>query len=232
MQLRCPIQRFYLNNAYTCVINQLYGENPNAFFYGPEGHTGIDFKTTGQVKFLRHFGDWKVERREGFEVIGRIPIVACHDGTLVTSLHDDKKGYGWGIYVVAEPEESAGVEVQYRTLYWHIETPWSSLASFAGAVNKTLRRIKVRAGAIIAIGGNNGKSTGPHLHLSLHKRSKVGGQWTSWYRINPMSFFNDSDILYQRYYGFGDNSDWFYEGQKIDRARVEEIKAKLPNVIN
>jgi hypothetical protein len=233
----------------TVMVNQLFGDNKNLLFYGPNGHSGIDLKTTGSWKYVRDNQDtdkdgdgWRKVNRDKYELQGRIPIVAAHDGVVSLVLHDDKQGLGWGLFVTKDSEIEKGREVQYRTLYWHIETPWGLLRRFRGII-ETIKHLissfagrRVRTGAIIAIGGNNGKSTGPHLHFSLDKREKVNGQWTAWKRINPMQYFDQHDALMHATYihdsDIVDNSKlgtgpyqgaWFYQGKQITAVKAKQI---------
>jgi hypothetical protein len=226
--LRCPIPKKFINNGKVCVINQLWGENPNTTFYGPEGHTGIDFSTTGHTKYTRSDAGYTPESRDTYESNGRIPLLACHDGIVTAILNDDKQGQGWGVFVTGDVLQEEGREVQYRTLYWHIETPWASLGSFMGAIKKLLVRAQVRKGAIIAIGGNNGMSTGPHLHLSLDRREKRNGVWTAWDRINPMPYFADEEVVYQKY---DVTPRWFFKGNEIKKEEAKTIINSLPPVL-
>lgn len=244
MKLRIPISPEYLWNGNICLINQLFGENKNATLsggvsYGPQGHTGIDFKTTGRWKYERGglwkmsedgrwlSGHWVKDQRTKEEENGRIPLYAMHDGKLSLVLNPDKERQGWGLYVTAEP----CTDVQYRTLYWHIETPWQSLMRFDGMIWKTIKRDWVRAGGVVAIAGNNGMSNGPHVHVELQKREMYRGNWGEWQKIDPMPYLTEStDVVYQRNYGMSD-SDWFYMGKKITREEADKILNSLPKVI-
>jgi len=236
MKLRCPIPTTYLNNGKICVVNQMFGENKNQLFYGPEGHRGLDLHTTGSVKFKRYkqkysegkwTGSWLAEPRTPLEKLGRIPIHAAHNGTIGLVLNKDKEAQGWGLFVTAEPEGTK----QYRTLYWHIESPWRSLSAFIGAVISTVIRRKVYAGSPVAIGGNNGMSTGPHLHFSLDVREQDrNGKWGSWVRVDPMPYFGAKDVVFQRLYTMG-SGDYYHEGKKITLKKAKEILNLLPKVI-
>ena len=244
MKLLCPIQPTYLNSGHTLILNQLFGENLLTY---SNGHTGIDIKTTGGVKYERTtdgLGNWewngsdwgphaRLRRIEATpqEENGRIPIVACHDGEVSVSLSDEKQRVGWGVYVTAEPEE----DKQYRTLYWHIETPWNSLGGFQGvvsAINQLIQiftKRKVKAGAIIAIAGNNGYSTGPHLHLELQVREKTQNGWGSWNRINAMPYFDDDLVVYQRYRM--STNQFFHKGKEISEAQYKKLIKSWPKVL-
>ncbi|QQY34686.1 M23 family metallopeptidase [Chryseobacterium sp. ZHDP1] len=74
----------------------------------------------------------------------------------------------------------------FETIYLHLQKTFFSLGDF------------VYAGDIIAISGNSGKSTAPHLHFSVKERGKY---------IDPVHFLNDliktnnaiSDYNYGKY---------------------------------
>lgn len=101
---------------------------------------------------------------------------------------------------------------------------------------------KVKEGAIIAIGGNNGKSTGPHLHFALDKRTKGINGWSDWKRINPMPLFRHKECIVHCTYhhdqvlpdvdhslwGTGPyQGTWFYEGVQKSASEAKSIIKKL-----
>ena len=84
----------------------------------------------------------------------------------VVSIQNDKRGYGNSIIL----DHGYG----YKTLYGH-------LSKINVKVNQ-----KVKRGDVIALSGNTGTSTGPHLHYEVLKDNK---------KINPINFyFNDLSI--------------------------------------
>ena len=224
MKLRCPIQKNYLFNGKTCILNQLFGENPDSGFNGPAGHTGLDIYTLGDLKYIRDNKGWLKTERNDYEKEGRIPLMASHAGKTTLQLNPDKQKEGWGLFVTADPIYEAGIEVQYRTIYWHIETPFESIGAFWGAIKRTLSPTVV-SGQIIAVAGNNGYTGGPHLHFELQKRINRG----DWFSIDPMPYFTDIEVLFQKP-GMSVHR-WFYQGREITRERVEEIKKTLLPVI-
>lgn len=236
--MRYPIQHKYLKNGFELVFNQLFGENKNSKWYGPEGHSGLDARMRTDFTYEKR-GEWKwdngvwkggeLERvPTGYwEKIGRIPIVACHKGSVKLVLHDDKQGVGWGLYIYSEPIKEKGILAFYRTLYWHIETPITSLARFNGFI-ENIKQLKTRydgrivnEGAVIAYGGNNGMSSGPHLHLALDKL--VDGKWR---RIDPMPYFRDNQVFcYSR--SSESYGKRFYQGKEITMNEYQAIKQQL-----
>lgn len=212
MQLRCPIQKNFLFNGKTCILHQMFGELSN-----PEWgiHTGIDINTLGEDKYRRDDKGWIREERDLFEKNGRIQIMAAHDGELTAELNPDtKQERGWGLYVTSG---------EYRTLYWHIETPWNSMEMFNGQI-KGLTKTNVVAGQIIAIAGDNGRSKGAHLHFELQKL--INGVWTP---IDPIPYFIDREILWQDYKMT--SSRWYYQGKEISKFEADKIKKTLLPVI-
>lgn len=246
MQILSPIHSKYFFGGNVLYFNQLFGEGKNmeiapGIKYGPNGHEGVDIDTTGDWKFERA-GQWLLEgerwnvkkawyekvKRDPQERIGRIPILACHAGEVTLVLHEDKERKGWGMYITADPELENGIMVQYRTLYWHIETPWHSLQYFDGKEFKNFPKKVVRAGAVISIAGNNGMSSGPHLHLELHRRALINGKWTDWIKLNPMPYFTaQTTYVCQRNHG-GGRSEWFYRGVEKTRPEINAILDLYP----
>jgi len=197
-KFRCPIhknfieKRSYDNSESLCRLTQYFGQNKNALFYGPNGHEAWDLKTIGDYKWKQSYGDFVKVPRTDLEKKGRIPLVACFGGLLTPVLQKNKQLNGWGLYLTADPEKN----VQYRALYWHIESLWDSVGGFKGIVKMLLRRQRVRAGAMIAIAGNNGLSTGPHLHFEIQKRDLLNGKWSKWVKQDPRGLL--TDIKYSR----------------------------------
>jgi murein DD-endopeptidase MepM/ murein hydrolase activator NlpD len=85
------------------------------------------------------------------------PVLAVFDGIIKASAFE--KGYG--NYIIISHDN--GLE----TLYGHLEA-------------RIKAGIRVKAGQIIALGGNTGYSTGAHLHFEVHFRN---------YHLNPNWFF-------------------------------------------
>ena len=213
-----------MNNGTTCLLTQLFGENKNRLFYGPEGHKGLDFKTKSPVKFKRNWGEWIKDERTPDEAEGFIPIVAAHGGYLTTNFYYRARSVGWGMFITYKEDDYT----EYRTLYWHIEKPWRRLGLAWKGIISIFRPEVVKPGAIIAIGGNSGyprSSTGPHLHFELQKREYYNGKWSSWKSIDPMPFFQDWDTVYQK---FGiPESRWFHKGKEVTTLEAKEIIKKI-----
>ena len=222
--LSIPLQHRYLSRGVVCYINQLFGENKNRLFYDSEGHTGIDLKTKGEYKYNKknpikndgnHWDYWERVERTPDEKKGFIPIVASHEGYLTTNFFYRNRKFGWGM-IVSWKENN----IKYRTLYWHIETPWTRLGTFWRGIVSQFKPKLVRKGAVIAIAGNTGRSTGPHLHFEL--QYKKDGKWIS---IDPMPFLTDHDVIYQVY--LMTSSKWFYKGKEISPYDAKLVLLKL-----
>jgi hypothetical protein len=230
MELRCPILRKHLWGAHECVVNQLFGENKGQMFYDARGHLGIDMATIGEYAYVpvnqkfvngKRTGEWWRIPRTTREKLGNTHIIAAHDGRLTTNVFVQDERNGWGMILTSEDEA-------YRTLYWHIESPWSSLQIFTERLSLQFTPRFVRAGSIIAVAGNTGSpkySTGPHLHFELQK--KVEGKWVP---IDPMPFFTDNETIYHRWYG-ADQHAFFYQGKEIAQAEARTLRNKWPNVL-
>lgn len=92
------------------------------------------------------------------------PILAAQEGYVVAS--QSSTGYGWKITI----DHGNGVE----SLYAHMQPEGVKVA-----VGE-----KVTKGQLIAYVGNNGWSTGPHLHFEVHKNGQV---------IDPALVLNHSE---------------------------------------
>lgn len=198
MFLGPPIHRKFLLKRKTGIVTQLMGENKNKLFYGPDGHQGIDLRTRGTSTWdavgRRH-------DRTPLEKAGFIWLVAMIPGKVTCNVFVRDKEKGWGIFVTTDWIDG----VQYKTMQWHIESPWSTLKTYtflssAKALLKrmqaNIRRRKVARGAIIAMAGNSGFpifSNGPHVHVEFYKREKG----TPWMRLDPIKHFRDN-IIYRR----------------------------------
>lgn len=203
MKLQSPIPKQYRSRGKVCLINQLFGENKNRLFYGPMGHTGIDFKTkftTKWDKMIRWF------RSKGSASQGRVPILATHDGILTSHYNDD---YENGIYVKIKYTENGD---EYESLFWHL----SEVRQFIGDSHGNGDFVK--AGSVIGWGGNSGQyTTGPHLHYQLRKNGKL---------IDPILLFQD-EVAYQKFHINTKYQRWFYKGKEYTRETIKPILTKL-----
>ena len=229
--LRSPIQTHFMNRGQVCILTQLFGENKNALFYGPEGHSGLDFRTQMGARWQRR-GDMtngkvgEVIRYEPTdnERRGFIPTVATHDGLLSTNIFQHDRSRGWYVKVTADPTWENQEEVQYQTLHFHLESFWRSLKTFKKGRNSLFKQETVRAGSIIGICGNTGKyTTGAHLHFELRRRAKVNGVWTSWEKIDPMPYLQQHDVVFQKLNLMG-TSEWFYMGKWVNKNLLKSPK--------
>lgn len=122
---------------------------PTAFLFPVEG--GIVTSPFGRrfhplkKRWLDHQGI-DIGKRAG------APILAAGEGYVVTSR--PSTGYGWKIII----DHGGGVE----SLYAHME-PQDVKVSVGE---------KITRGQVIAYVGNNGWSTGPHLHFEVHKNGQ------------------------------------------------------------
>lgn len=240
MKLICPISYKFRWMPNICLINQLFGENKNALFYGPNGHQAWDIATVGEwvyQRFNQHYtegrwtGGWKRIPREPSERQGFIPTVATHDGLLEAKVFpSDSNGYG--VTVTAQPEMENGQMVQYQTLHYHLISPWSSFEVWTDRARLTLNPRQVRAGEIIAICDNTGKfTTGAHLHFEMRKRVRMNdGSWTDFAPVDPLPYFTDEDVVYHRWFG-GPNFQAMYQGKIISHEEQQALLNSFPQLI-
>ena len=107
------------------------------------------------------------------------PIVAMQDGIVTVARY-----YGaYGNCVIINHGTSATDGNYYMSLYGH-----------SSALNVTEGQ-KVLKGDTIAYVGSTGNSTGPHLHLELHRgNASVNGGKTE--RVDPLLYFSDISFVY------------------------------------
>jgi hypothetical protein len=100
------------------------------------------------------------------------PIYAVADGE-VFYINQDPNASPYGIYV--RIRHQGGV---YETIYAH-------LSQVTVGLNQT-----VTAGHVIALSGDTGKSTGPHLHFTLKKRGATNSGETSYPKnvVDPLPY--------------------------------------------
>lgn len=213
IKLQCVIPDTFLEGGYMCHITQYYGEvHPKNGF-----HTGIDIRTRGTHKYKKdlHNEVFVPQLRTGWENEGRIRLIAANTGTIQLLLSKDKEEKGWGLFINTKVTDF----LEYRTLYWHIETPWTSLEGFRGAIESidNLREVfngkQVKAGANVSIAGNNGNSSGPHVHFCLDIRdTRISNQYR---RVNPLPFFDDPNVIYKGW------DQYHYRGNKLKESEYE-----------
>lgn len=117
------------------------------------------------------------------------PVYATHDGRVTFAGYDDAGGLGIVIRT-NEQFEYEGGEAYFKTIYWHLKK--DTLKVTGGQ--------SVKAGDLIALADNTGRSTGSHLHFALKPIAKGENDWI-WYNleqnngyfgaIDPMPFFNE-----------------------------------------
>lgn len=210
MKLQCPIpQKYFVSNGKYCKVNQFFGENkssdPNRTvnFYGPTGHNGWDIATKGAVKYLyNNLKGFIVKDREDPEEAGLIPILAAHDGYVVSPYNDDKKE---GVYVKIQDAK----DPDYETKYFHLD----KVRVWKGDKNRTAWEQKygenfIKAGTVIGWGGNSGRfTTGAHLHLTLRYKGKP---------VDPMPFFQDDTVWIK-------GGRFYYKGREITKKEAEQV---------
>jgi len=116
------------------------------------------------------------------------PVRAAHDGSVTFTGEDGSGGLGVVIRTNESFEYKDG-ETYYKTIYWHLQK--GSIRVKAGD--------KVKAGDLIALADNTGKSTGSHLHFGLKPIYQGEEEW-NWMNmeqkngyagaIDPLPYFN------------------------------------------
>ena len=141
------------------IVTQGFGERPD--YYGPSGHQGVDFRT----KFSNPKNSW------WNNLVGHQPCYAIEDG--ICTAYYDKKNYGTHVWL-------EGVSGN-RYIYAHLKNarPPSAESVVVGPVLK----YRVKAGEVMAITDNTGKSTGAHLHFGYKPKGVQN-------YADPMQLFN------------------------------------------
>ncbi len=164
---------------YGVTVDQIKGANPGKTFKGKEwifvpGKVGIaymlndtyvveDYSGLGTGRFLwpvpnfykvsSHFGPRGGRHHDGIDIPAPrgTPIVAVDSGEVIYS-DDGIRGYG-NLIVLSHGDE-------VFTVYAHNKK------------NKVSKGDKVRRGETIALVGNTGRSSGPHLHFEIRLKNK------------------------------------------------------------
>jgi LysM repeat protein len=132
-----------------------------SLFLGTAFFSPIQFgrKTSGFGSRRNPFNDRRMEFHKGIDL-------GCHLGTKVHAARRGMvvfSGYeeGYGNLVIVEHEFG------YRSYYGHLSRKLVKVGQ------------QVKPGEIIALSGNTGRSTGPHLHFEIRKNGRA---------LNPMTF--------------------------------------------
>lgn len=122
-----------------------------------------------------------------FFALDGTPVYATHDGRVTFTGYDDAGGLGVVIRTNEQFDYKDG-QAYYKTIYWHLKK--DTIKVTGGQT--------VKAGDLIALSNNSGRSTGPHLHFALKPIAKGENDWI-WYNlaqdneyfgaIDPMPYF-------------------------------------------
>lgn len=125
-------------------------------------------------------------------------VFAASDGVVkITGTERDKNGNmkGWGNYVILEHKNNLGQ--RFATLYAH-------LSAFKVSQGQT-----VNEGDLIALSGNTGIGTGPHLHLEYIVNANINDKDA---RIDPVPMINTTSVRLKGAIGTTtgvNNCDWW-----------------------
>jgi murein DD-endopeptidase MepM/ murein hydrolase activator NlpD len=148
------------NYSYTCryTIGSTTVKHDNSYVYSLPYAPGASFKVTqGYNGSYSHTGpeqyaiDWKMP--------SGTPIHAARDGVVVKIKDDSDKG---------GPDRKFENAANY-VLIRHSDGSIGNYAHLQKAGVKVVLGQKVKAGDLIALSGNSGFSTGPHLHFAVFK---------------------------------------------------------------
>ncbi len=139
--------------------------------------------------------DYRTNQKEGYS------LYAMEDGKIIRASVSEK-GYGKALYIQYDNG--------YQSVYAHIK-------KFTGKVEKLLRKemrhsksrtanlinlnIPVKRKQKVAVAGNSGHSSGPHLHLEIRSHYQTPTNQTMLY--NPQKFFPVTDSVAPNFYYLG-----------------------------
>ena len=136
------------------------------------GHNGIDFHAPDSTE-----------------------VYASHDGRVTYAGYDGAGGLGVVIRTTEKfdyyrPDTGKFEPSYYKTIYWHLKK--DTIKVTGGQT--------VKAGDLIALADNTGRSTGAHLHYGVKPIYKGENDWTWWNweqengyygAIDPAPYFNN-----------------------------------------
>ncbi|MFZ4714835.1 MAG: M23 family metallopeptidase [Bacteriovoracaceae bacterium] len=146
--------------AHVGVIPQMYFKAEYADFFGGDGEFMWPVPT--RQKISSEFGRRGGKNHDGIDIPGPIgtEIVASESGKVVYS-GSGIRGYG-NLTIVSHKDN-------YFSVYAH------------ASKNLKAKGDKVKRGELIALMGNTGRSSGPHLHFEIRKKSNA---------LNPIAFMS------------------------------------------
>lgn len=117
-----------------------------------------------------------------YSVVEGTPVYAVHDGTVVAQGKDPWSGGAW--FVQLRVRRTATYDV--HVIYYHL-----AAASMKFAIGASVKR-----GQVIALSGNTGWSTNPHLHFGLIRmaRGTAPGLWFENLFFDPQVFIDGMDL--------------------------------------
>ena len=142
------------------IIPQIYFQYQYADFFGGDGK--FLWPVPSKQTISSNFGKRGGRNHDGIDIPAPIgtEIVASESGKVVYS-GSGIKGYG-NLTIIAHKDN-------YFSVYAHADK------------NLRSKGDKVKRGEVIALVGNTGRSTGPHLHFEIRKKSTP---------LNPVAFFS------------------------------------------
>lgn len=190
------------------VVLQVKGKNYSAY-RGPNNHffddKGRDFSFTSSGNFLRYPIAGPVRVSSNFNPARKNPVtgrIMPHNGTdFATPIGTKVLATGDGVIVKVMRTPSTGIYIvlrnssKYSSVYMHL----SKALVKAGQ--------KVHMGQAIALSGNTGRSTGPHVHYEFHINNRP---------VNPLR----ADLPIN-------NPDKSMKDQKLMLSKIKHYKALL-----
>ena len=147
-----------------------------------------------------------------FYALDSTEIYATHDGRVTFTGYDGSGGLGVVIRTTEQFDYGDG-QAYFKSLYWHLKR--DSIKVTGGQT--------VKAGDLIALADNTGRSTGAHLHFGLKPIQKGEENWV-WFNlspdngyngaVDPLPYFDISKYVFTKFMKFGSKGDEVKELQK------------------
>lgn len=177
LQLKYPLKNIY--------VTQDFGSNATDVYagLGLKGHNGIDFRAPDST-----------------------PVLAAHDGRVVSAGYDGAGGLTIVIRTEKEFEDVDGKPTMWKTIYCHL---------LRGSL-KVTGGDNVKVGQIIALADNTGLSTGSHLHFGLKPIYRGEKEWefenldnNNGYRgaVDPAPYFDTKVVTFKNIIKSGDRGE-------------------------
>jgi len=148
-------------------------------YWGVNQYFGLNFNN-----FYKEIG---MKGHNGIDLfaLDSTPVYASHDGRVTFAGYDGAGGLGVVIRTLEEFADSEGTGYFWKTVYWHLK---KDTLKVTGGQN-------VKAGDLIGLADNTGRSTGSHLHWGLKPIEKGEEDWIWWNAVQDNGYMGAVDPM-------------------------------------